>query len=103
MRNDGVVPRWWSSDWMGAGRIAFAMLFVWATALGAQAPRYELRGRVVDGGGAAVVGARVVLDGSERSASTDGGGRFVLRGLRGGEYRVHVEAFGFAPAARVVV
>lgn len=103
MWNDGVVPRWWSSDWMGAGRIAFAMLFVWATALGAQEPRYELRGRVVDGGGAAVVGARVVLDGSERSASTDGGGRFVLRGLRGGEYRVHVEALGFAPAARVVV
>lgn len=93
---------WWRVVGARAARIAAAALLAGATTIGAQEPRFDLRGRVVDEGGRPVVGARVVLEGSERSTSTDGEGRFVVRGVRGGEHRLHVAALGHAPVSLVV-
>ena len=60
------------------------------------APSASLHGRVVDVDGAPIAGAQVVVE--ARQAATDREGRFEVRGLRPGSYRLHVSSVGFAPA-----
>ncbi|HET6232595.1 MAG TPA: TonB-dependent receptor [Longimicrobiaceae bacterium] len=57
----------------------------------------EIAGRVTDArGSAGVEAATVELPAVGRTASTDGTGAFILRGLEPGEYRVVVRRAGFA-------
>jgi hypothetical protein len=69
----------------------------------------DLMGRATDTSGAALVGARVVATrsatASVRETTTDSAGRYTLANLAPGEYRVAIEAPGFASRTleRVVV
>lgn len=59
----------------------------------------ELQGRVVDTFGAVIVGATATLTdaaGAAKTATTNGEGLFVFRGLAPGSYTLHVGAKGFA-------
>lgn len=68
-----------------------------------------LTGRATDASGAALAGARVVATrvatAAVRETTTDSAGRYTLVNLAPGEYRVAIEATGFAPKTldRVVV
>lgn len=67
-------------------------------ALGAQAPEGRLGGQVLSAGSdAPIVGAQVVLEGSDRRTVTDEQGRFTLTGIAPGIWRVQVRAIGFRP------
>ena len=65
----------------------------------AQQSAASLRGQITDPLGAVIVGASVVLVGnnSEKTAQTDGEGRFVFSNLAAGLYVVGVSSPGFAP------
>jgi hypothetical protein len=60
-----------------------------------------LRGTVVDASTRRpVAGARIALQPGARGAVTDSAGRYLIRELRPGRYRVEVRALGYAPTAR---
>lgn len=62
----------------------------------------ELRGELRDPSGAAIVGARVEVNGRDgalhRTFKSDANGAFLLRQLPVGRYRIEATAAGFAPA-----
>lgn len=64
---------------------------------------FEIRGRVVDSSGGAIVGASVTLrnaaHGAERQAVTDAAGEFAFASLPPGRYTIVALAAGFAPSA----
>ena len=80
-----------------------------ASAHGQDAATGDVTGRVIDPSSAPVAGARVVATriatGTTRVAATDATGRHVIASLPPGEYRIAIEAAGFAPTTieRVVV
>ncbi|HEV3471379.1 MAG TPA: carboxypeptidase regulatory-like domain-containing protein [Pyrinomonadaceae bacterium] len=84
-----------------AGALCAALaLSVWAApALGRQAAAGALRGQVTDEFGGVIIGASVTAAdaaGRERTATTDGEGRYSLAGLAPGRYTVRAAAKGFA-------
>ncbi|HXK09851.1 MAG TPA: TonB-dependent receptor [Vicinamibacteria bacterium] len=92
--------------------LSIAILLSWplASPLRAQdAATGDLSGRATDASGAALAGARVVVTrtatASVRETKTDSAGRYALANLAPGEYRLVLEAPGFAPKTfeRVVV
>ena len=83
-----------------------ALCVVWAGALVAAPAQRELHdvvGRVRGEGGEPVAGAEVRVLGTGRVVVADAEGRFVVRGLRAGEHRLHVSRLGYAPVVREVV
>ena len=80
-----------------------------ASARGQDAATGDVTGRVIDPSSAPVAGARVVATriatGTTRVATTDATGSHVIASLPPGEYRIAIEAPGFAPTTieRVVV
>jgi len=80
-----------------------------ASARGQDAATGDVTGRVIDPSSAPVAGARVVATriatGATRAATTDATGSHVIASLPPGEYRIAIEAPGFAPTTieRVVV
>jgi iron complex outermembrane receptor protein len=70
----------------------------------AQAPAtVDLSGRVTNGRGEPVAGARVVARGAvQRAATTDRAGAYRLEGLPSGRYSLRVEAAGYRGAGREV-
>jgi uncharacterized iron-regulated membrane protein len=83
----------------GAQRAAAAAVLVMICSATAVA-QTALEGRVVDGSGAAVAGARVTLHVSPpRSVETDESGVFRFAPVAPGLYTVTIEAAGFAPLA----
>jgi hypothetical protein len=86
-------------------KTAFALQIfaLWLTpSLSAQNPRGSLRGTVEDATGARISSARIVaqLSGSslQREASSEDRGEFRLDDLQPGNYRITINATGFAPA-----
>src|SRR6266851_156894 len=77
--------------------IAFAL---WGFSARAQSPSGALTGTVLDPGGAVIAGASVTLEhpdsGLKRTAITDDRGEFHFGPLPPGEYRLRVNATGFA-------
>ena len=74
--------------------VTVAML---AAAVGAQAQGTgSISGRVVEPGGAAVVGAQVSLDGGQRGTLTNDVGMFLLTGVAAGAHTVSVVRIGYA-------
>jgi iron complex outermembrane recepter protein len=69
----------------------------------AQAPSGEVAGIVRSETGEPLPRARVTVHAAGRSALTDGGGRFALRGLPAGRHRLEVSLLGYAPATAMVV
>ena len=69
----------------------------------AQSTFGSIRGTVVDGSGAAVVGASITAhsldDNAERQATSGTSGEFVVENLRAGHYKITVHADGFSDAA----
>lgn len=63
----------------------------------AQGELHDVAGRVRGAAGEAVAGAEVRVLGTTRVVVADGDGRFVVRGLRAGEHRLHVSRLGYAP------
>jgi hypothetical protein len=80
-------------------RNLFSVFLLFATAsLAAQAPGAALRGQVSDPSGAFIPGAIITAtagDGSVKTATTDGLGRFEIRELPPGRYTVRALATGF--------
>lgn len=62
----------------------------------------SLAGTVAAAGGSPIAGVRVSLDGTERSATTDSLGHFLLSKLPLGSQTVEVRRVGFAPVRRAV-
>jgi hypothetical protein len=65
----------------------------------------QVEGRVVDGSGAAIVGAAVTLEGGiggPQRVSSDGVGAFRFLRLLSGDYVVRAEAAGLTPARRAI-
>lgn len=85
------------------GAVGALVALAAAGVLDAQVVRHDVVGEVRNGRGEAVAGAQVVVGGTGRSAVTDGEGRFVVRGVRAGAYRLHVASIGHAPAVVEVV
>ena len=91
-------------------RITFALLLFalpLAATLHAQNPRGSLRGTVQDVTGARISSAKILaqLSGSsvQREATSEDRGEFRLDDLSAGNYRITVNAAGFAPAQADVV
>ncbi|HEV2736787.1 MAG TPA: TonB-dependent receptor [Longimicrobiaceae bacterium] len=61
-----------------------------------------LAGTVRDDAGQPLAAAQVVVGRSGRGATTDAEGRFAIRGLPGGTYRLEASLLGYAPAGREV-
>jgi iron complex outermembrane recepter protein len=61
-----------------------------------------LTGQVRDEAGVALAGAEVAVVGSGRRVLADGAGRFVIRGLHPGSYRLEAMVPGYAPEVREV-
>lgn len=80
---------------------AAVVLLVFACcAVPAQQSLATLRGRVADEFGGLVVGAVVTIadqNGVEKTATTDGEGKYVFAGLAPGRYTLRASASGFAP------
>ncbi|HEY8484190.1 MAG TPA: carboxypeptidase regulatory-like domain-containing protein, partial [Longimicrobiales bacterium] len=93
--------------WRGVVSLGLAALCVaWAgagVAAPAQRQLHDVAGRVRGVGGEPVGGAEVWVLGTGRVVVADAEGRFVVRGLRAGEHRLHVSRLGYAPVAREVV
>ena len=83
----------------------FAILF--AAALHAQNSRGSLRGTVQDATGARIAAAKIVArssgSASQRETASEDRGEFRLDDLLPGNYRVTVNAAGFAPAEADVI
>jgi len=78
-------------------RRAAAAMLVWMM-MGQAAAQTELAGKVVDGSGAAVVQAKVVLQGSpKRQVESGDDGKFRFERIAPGTYTLTIEAAGFAP------
>ena len=88
-------------------KTAFVFAILLTTSLFAQNSRGSLRGTVQDGTGARVSSAKIVaqLSGSsvQRAATSEDRGEFRLDDLLPGNYRVTVNATGFAPAQADVI
>ena len=73
----------------------------------AQTATAAIRGQVRDATGAAVTGAAVTAVSTATNqtyrATTDANGRYVLNGLRPGEFRISIAGAGAAPFERVIV
>jgi hypothetical protein len=86
--------------------LALVWLWLSSTLLFAESAAASLRGSVSDASGAALVGARVILQCAERGFSserrTDGNGGFQFHQLGAGNYTVTVEAAGFSRQGRRV-
>lgn len=84
-------------------RVLFLFLTFFSLAALAQNPRGALRGLVQDTSGARVGSAKISLQAvdspSQREITTDEHGEFRIEDLQPGEYRVTVQAPGFAEAA----
>jgi hypothetical protein len=66
--------------------------------LGAQEGKWSVEGAVTDGQGEAVVSATVILKQADRvvtGAISDSAGHYVVGGLEGGEYELHVSFIGY--------
>jgi len=86
------------------GRIALlaAVLLVAATALMAQS-NVKVEGEVLDARSRApLIGANVMVQGTNYGAATDEGGRFALRDLPPGRYRLEVRMLGYRTESRQV-
>lgn len=70
--------------------------------VGAAQSAAVLAGTVRDDAGHPLAAAQVVVGRSGRSATTDAEGRFAVRGLAGGTYRVEASLLGYAPMGREV-
>jgi hypothetical protein len=82
-----------------AACLALAAVTSWAAAGQAQARLAEVPGEVKDQRGDVIVGARISLTGAPdfaRTTVSDERGRFQFSGLTAGDYRLKVEAAGFA-------
>src|ERR1700741_4365993 len=79
--------------------LAAAFVAFSAPRVSAQAPSGSIRGRVVDDAGAPIVGARVALLGTARSAYTGADGAFSFTGLTARDYRLRAQRLGFLLAA----
>ncbi|MGQ0641138.1 MAG: SusC/RagA family TonB-linked outer membrane protein [Gemmatimonadaceae bacterium] len=64
--------------------------------------RDSIVGTVADERGRPIQGARVTIDGSSASATTDVSGRFGVLNTGSGEVTVRVRAIGFSPLTRVI-
>ena len=83
----------------------FLLLFVTLAAFPQTRDKASLRGRVLDQSGAAVPGARILLEsrstGFSRSAETDAEGQYAMTGLPlTGSYTLSVDKAGFGAAKR---
>ena len=85
-----------------AGWVAGAVVLLLAAASGDAAGQGVLTGVVRDEEGRPLGQAQVVVLPGLRQALTDAEGRFQLRQLPPGEYRLQVSLIGYAPAAREV-
>lgn len=85
-------------------RLLVCLLLLGTGAVPARAQQAgTIEGSVVNAGTrAAVQGARVSVDGTALSATTNAAGRFELRGVPAGTRTVRVQFMGFAPAQQVV-
>jgi hypothetical protein len=87
--------------------VAFTLAIPLAATLHAQNPRGSLRGTVQDVTGARISSAKILaqLSGSsvQREATSEDRGEFRLDDLSAGNYRITVNAAGFAPAQADVV
>ncbi|MBB5437429.1 outer membrane receptor protein involved in Fe transport [Pedobacter sp. AK017] len=73
------------------------LIFLIFTSFYAQAQQgYTLEGIVKSGSGELFTGAGVVLQGSNKSSVTDGEGKFSIRNIPAGEYRLKVKYIGYA-------
>ncbi|HLB55062.1 MAG TPA: TonB-dependent receptor, partial [Gemmatimonadales bacterium] len=74
---------------------AFAPAVAATSALGQQPAPAEIRGRVTTSNGVPLPGAEVTISGDSLGATTDSGGRFVLRNVAPGEWVIRVRRIGF--------
>ena len=65
--------------------ITTALLFLLT---GAMAQTGSISGTVIDGGGAALAGANVMVEGTELGAATDVGGNYSISGVSAGTHTV---------------
>ncbi|ACU04720.1 TonB-dependent receptor plug [Pedobacter heparinus DSM 2366] len=73
------------------------LIFLIFSSFYAQAQQgYTLEGIVKSGSGELLTGAGVVLQGSNKSSVTDGEGKFSIRNIPAGEYRLKVKYIGYA-------
>src|SRR5882762_3876726 len=82
--------------------LAFALNFLVASPAHAQGAKGTIRGHVVDPAGDVLQGARITLEQSDASISTDVRGDFYVRDLAPGTYGISVTYVGFAPVNRTV-
>ncbi|MEL6614661.1 MAG: carboxypeptidase-like regulatory domain-containing protein, partial [Bacteroidota bacterium] len=71
-------------------------------ASGAAAQPATVKGTVRDSTGAPLPGANVYLSGTQRGDATDARGRFEIRGVAPGAYRVVASMVGYAPEAEAL-
>jgi iron complex outermembrane receptor protein len=64
---------------------------------------YAVAGHVIDSAGTPLVNARIVLLGAGRSTTTGLDGRYLVRDLAPGSYRLSFAAVGFAPIVKRIV
>jgi TonB-dependent receptor len=80
----------------------FALNFLIIIGAHAQGTKGTIKGHVVDPAGDVLQGARVTLEQSDASISTDLRGDFYVRDLTPGTYAISVTYVGFVPANRTV-
>src|SRR5919108_5376896 len=92
-------------SWCSIGLAMLCFVFLPTSAAFAQNPTFALEGVVTDAQQAVLPGATITVQnvstGLTRTATTDEGGRFVIRALPPeGRYTVQVELTGFATEVR---
>ncbi len=79
--------------------LVFALL---AAGPGGPAATHDIAGHVADSAGTGLANVRVVVLEAGRATLTDGNGRYRIRNLGDGDYRISFALIGFAPAIRRV-
>ena len=79
--------------------ITTALLFLLT---GAMAQTGSISGTVIDGGGAALAGANVMVEGTELGAATDVGGNYSISGVSAGTHTVTASFVGYESSSKSV-
>lgn len=85
--------------------LPFRLFFLFAAlclALLSTAQTFTLRGRVLDDASEPVIGASVLVKGTDRATTTDITGRYVIAGLKPGSLTLEVAFIGFTPREKTI-